>query len=200
MERDKWRLVRSMVQEFYEHHLSQMRGSLEEAVGERVNIFVHASRGAWGNAEARIERSMVTLLGSYAPRIMRVWFEETRDLDKPWDFVAVRGGEEIAVKVVSGEDAFNSATRRQVEETAPLASRCLVLTLQGDKEYWKPKVFGRVTWLSPVHSWSFATGDRLSYASFKRIVYEVGREYRARYDELLQHYMGLLAKKLSRGR
>jgi len=143
-------------------------------------LFVDALLGKVTVVNSYAERLLVTRVGERAVRIVRSFFDDVVAVRKPFDFegTLVTSGRRYTVKVVSGPKAFNSTTRKAVEEASYGVSNPIILTLQGSFRDTHVKRIGAAKWYDGVATWSFLTGVRGAYRDFKRVVYEVGRKYR----------------------
>jgi hypothetical protein len=179
---DKWRIVEELVDEFYRRLLSELRSNSDIST-RRSNVLYEALVGGRAARQSRLERIVVTLLGEYAPRFFRVFFEKTVALPPPFDFYGVLGDREYWVKVVSSSNALNSAERELVRRESEKHRNPVVLTLQG--EYFKPRVVGRATWYPPQLSWKIVAGEG-AYRVFVGTVYRVASKYRDEVWRILQ--------------
>jgi len=171
-----WRgRIRELVDSIYR---DAFRSLGEDDLAEEENLLFRAVAGRYGNAYARLERTLVTLTGNRAPLFFRVLFDDADDLAKPFDFEGLLRGREYQVKVVVGPRAFNSTLRRSVEEESARYENPLILTLQGG--YFKPQEVGRARWLSAPASWRLVTGEPGAYRAFRDIVFEAARAWAPR--------------------
>ena len=166
-----WAQVEAVLGEYYSRLVELVcRG----AISYRSNLLVEALAGG-AMRFSRLERVAVTLLGEYSPRVVAPFFSGTRPLEKPFDFEGFLGGRLYSVKVVSGEDAFNSTMRRAVEEASWRHENPVVLTLQGN--YFKPRVLGKARWYSAPSTWKMLAGEG-GYGEFRAIVYKAAAAHR----------------------
>jgi len=154
-----------------------------DSLREEENLFVRALTGREGNVYARLERSLVTMLGSYAPRFFQVFFTNVSQLKPPFDFEGELRGKVYQVKVVTGDRAFNSTLRDRVSMESFKYPNPIILTLQGRN--FQPQLIGKAPWYSAYESWNFVTGEPWAYRQFRDIVFEVAREYRSRIISLV---------------
>ena len=168
---DKWPLVEKLVDELY----NALVHRVSERKVDRSNVFYIALVGR-ASVQSRIERTLVTLLGEYAPRIFMLFFSSTRELPPPFDFQGELRGTTLQVKVVSGEHAFNSSVRNRVARESAKYSNPVILTLQG--HYFTPVRVGKAMWLSAPSSWRAVTGDAEAYKTFTSVVFRVAKKYR----------------------
>ena len=180
---DRWSVVEELVDEFYRRLVSELKSGEGELRARRSNVFYEALVGRRVAQQSRLERLAVTLLGEYAPRIFRVFFEKTATLPPPFDFYGVLDDREYWVKVVSGSNALNSAERELVRRESEKYGNPVILTLQG--EYFKPRIIGKATWYPPQLSWKLVAGDG-AYRTFIDTVYKVAGKYRDEVWKLLQ--------------
>ena len=170
MSPDPWKTVEEVVNTVYKRTI--------EKIGERKNdysnIFFSALIGR-ASIHSRIERSLVTLLGEYAPLFFKPFFANTRSLPPPFDFEGEINGFTYQVKVVSGDKAFNSAVRDRVARASFKYYKPIILTIQG--EFFEPQLVGRAIWYSAPHSWWMIGGEG-SYKRFINIVYNNALKYR----------------------
>ena len=169
---DKWVLVEKIVESFYKDIVKRLKA--RSTLERKTNIFLHAVVGRASNI-SKLERTIVTVLGDYAPMIFRVFFEDTKNLDPPFDFHGWLRDRELWVKVVSSDEAFNKAVRELVEHESYKYREPVILTLQGD--YFDTRKIGRAVWYSPQTSWYIVAGEG-SYKRFRDIVYNVASRYR----------------------
>ena len=143
-------------------------------------LFVDALLGKVTVVNSYAERILVTRVGENAVMFVRPFFNGVVAVRKPFDFegTLITNGRRYTVKVVSGPKAFNSTTRRKVEEASYDVPNPIILTLQGSFRDTHVKRVGAAKWHDGVATWSLLTGVRGAYRDFKRIVYEVGRKYR----------------------
>jgi len=176
-----WReVVRAAVRRVYGDALRSLDGADLE---EEENLFFRALVGKYGNAYARLERTLVTLAGNRAHEFFRPFFSDVRDLEKPFDFEGELRGRVYQVKVVVGPKAFNSSVRRTVEEASLRYGNPVILTLQGG--YFVPERVGRALWLSAPASWRMVTGEPGAYRAFRDLVFEEARNWRNRANTLI---------------
>jgi hypothetical protein len=180
---DRWSVVEELVDEFYRRLVSELKSSEGELRARRSNVFYEALVGRRVAQQSRLERLAVTLLGEYAPRFFRVFFEKTVTLPPPFDFYGVLDDREYWVKVVSGSNALNSAERELVRRESEKYGNPVILTLQG--EYFKPRIIGKATWYPPQLSWKLVAGEG-AYRAFIDTVYKVAGKYRDEVWKLLQ--------------
>jgi len=149
------------------------------------NYFFLALMGRRVNAYARLERILVTVLGSGAPILFLPFFAHTRELPKPFDFEGLlrRNMREYSVKVVLSDQAFNSTLQRRVAEAADAHANPVVLTVQGD--YFPPRDLGRAKWLCAHDSWRLVTGERDAYRRVRDAIFRVCSRYRSRVYAIL---------------
>jgi len=178
---DKWVEVGRLVDEFYSRLVSSL--SKESLRSRRSNLFYTALVGG-AYQLSRLERSLVTMLGNYAPKFFTIFFEDVKELPPPFDFSGVIWGRKYWVKVVSGDEAFNKPTRDHVASESELYDNPIILTLQG--EYFESVEVGRAVWLSAPSSWKFVTGESGAYKKFRDIVYAVAMKYRNKVWEVLK--------------
>jgi hypothetical protein len=172
MSEERWVLVEKTVEVFYQDVLKRLRA--RSTLERKTNIFLHAIAGRASNI-SKLERTIVTMLGDYAPRIFRIFFDDTKDLDPPFDFHGWLRDRELWVKVVSSGEAFNKVVREYVEHESYKYREPVILTLQGD--YFDPVRVGRAIWYSPQTSWYIVAGEG-SYKRFRDIVYKTASKYR----------------------
>jgi hypothetical protein len=169
---EPWVRVRLVVRECYK----RIDESLTElTLAEPPNIIFLALAGWAGAVNARAERICDTILGDYAPDFFKPFFTAVRPAPDPFDFTGLLRGEEYTVKVVSGKRAFNSKTRKAVEEASLEARRPVVLTVQGD--FFPTRKLGEAAWYSAPASWKMVAGNG-AYRVFRDIVFGEAQQFR----------------------
>jgi len=167
--------IEGLVRQVFENALSNIGF---ESLRKEENLFTRALMGREGNVYARLERTLVTILGSYAPRFFEAFFTAVNRLTPPFDFEGELRGKVYQVKVVTGPRAFNSTLRDRVGVESLKYPNPIILTLQG--EYFERQMIDRAVWMCSYDSWEFVTGEPYAYSTFRDIVYDVAREYRER--------------------
>ncbi|MEM1522541.1 MAG: hypothetical protein QXU69_05915 [Thermofilaceae archaeon] len=150
------------------------------------NYFFLALVGSKVNRYAKLERILVTMLGSRGTQFFLPFFLQVRKLPKPFDFEGLlkRNMKEYAVKVVLSDQAFNSTMQKRVAEAAGAYVNPIILTVQGD--YFQPRDLGAARWLCAHDSWAFVTGERDAYQKVKDLIFAVGRRYRQRVFNIIE--------------
>ena len=184
-ETDKWELLRKTIQCFYEGFFNDL--SVEDLDEKPSNIFLKYLVG--NERVSRLGLLLVTRLGDSrekcnAPAMIRIFFENTRDLQPPFDFEGLLHGKMYQVKVVAGDNTFNASSRRDTIEASRSYSNPIILTLQG--RYFKPKqLTDRLVWLSAPSTWKLIAGQG-GYSRFQDILYQVAKSYRDRAWQLIK--------------
>jgi hypothetical protein len=166
-----WARVRALVAEYYDEVVER---ASREALEEPPNALLLFLAGRRTAVNAKLERIADTLLGSYAWRIFACFFEAVEPVAKPFDFRGLLRGRPYTVKAVSGERAFNTATRARVEDASLSLENPVVLTLQGP--YFEAREVGRALWLSAPASWRLLAGP----GGYKRFLAVAREEAKAR--------------------
>jgi len=174
-----WFEIKKLVNEFYMDVLRSL--SMDRLKNMNSNIFYSALVGK-ASQQSRLERTIVTKLGSYAPRFFMVWFKNASMLDPPFDFKGEIHGRTLYVKVVSSDKTFNSVEKKEVESQSNSYPDPVILTLQGS--YFKPIRIGKAMWLSAPSSWKIVGGTG-AYTIFIRIVSQEANKYREEIWRLL---------------
>jgi uncharacterized membrane protein YgcG len=182
---DRWKRVEATLDEFYRHVLDILVSSRLEQ--KDSNIFYQAVVGKRVAFYSRIERVIVTELGTYAPMFFRPFFDSVSELNPPFDFKGYLNGKLYYVKVVAGDRAFNSSVKRTVEDASRDfrggSGNIVILTLQGKR--FDPVRVGFATWYDAEASWRIVAGPN-SYNVFRNMVYNVANKYREKIWNVIQ--------------
>jgi len=182
---DRWKRVEAVLDDFYRHVLDILISSRLEQ--KDSNIFYQAVVGKRVAFYSRIERVIVTELGTYAPMFFRPFFDGVSELNPPFDFKGYLNGKLYYVKVVAGDRAFNSSVRRTVEDASRDfrggSGSIVILTLQGKR--FDPVKLGFATWYDAEASWRIVAGPN-SYNVFRNMVYDVANKYREKIWNVIQ--------------
>ncbi|WP_288005847.1 hypothetical protein [Thermofilum sp.] len=182
---DRWKRVEAALDDFYRHVLDILVSSRLEQ--KDSNIFYQAVVGKKVAFYSRIERVIVTELGTYAPMFFRPFFDNVSDLNPPFDFKGYINGKLYYVKVVAGDRAFNSSVKRTVEDASrdfrEGSGNIVILTLQGKR--FDPVKVGFATWYDAEASWRIVAGPN-SYSVFRNMVYNVANRYREKIWNVIQ--------------
>ncbi|MEM4904091.1 MAG: hypothetical protein QXL28_03885 [Desulfurococcaceae archaeon] len=144
------------------------------------NYFFLALVGRRVNRYARLERILVTSLGSRSHELFLPFFLHVEKVRKPFDFTGLlkRNMERYTVKAVLSDQAFNSTMQNRVAEAAGMHTNPIVLTIQGD--YFPPRDLGQAKWLCAFDSWRLVTGERDAYRKVRDAIFRVCSRYRSR--------------------
>ena len=149
------------------------------------NYFFLALVGRRVNRYAKLERILVTSLGSRSCEFFTPFFLHVEKVPKPFDFTGLlkRSMEAYTVKAVLSDQAFNSTMQNRVAEAANAHANPVVLTVQGD--YFPPRDLGRAKWLCAHDSWRLVTGEREAYRRVRDAIFRVCSRYRSRVYAIL---------------
>ena len=153
---------------------------------DKKEIFVSALLGRRPAIYAKLERRLVTLIGSRAPDFVRPFFNYCQEVSHPFDMECFRDGQHYTVKVVSSVKAFNSTTRKYVEEKSGEFHNPIILTLTGYWDKYHYQKVGKAVWYDAIATWKFLTGHQYGYKHFMDLVFDIAREYRAKIWNLLK--------------
>ena len=182
---DRWVLLENKIRCFYEHFFNDI--TVEDLDEKASNIFLKYLIG--NDRVSRLGLLLVTRLGDSkeqcnAPAMIRIFFENTGELQPPFDFEGYLYGKKYQVKVVAGDNTFNASSRRDTIEASRAYSNPIILTLQG--RYFKPKhLTDKLVWLSAPSTWKLIAGQG-GYKRFKDVLYHVASSYRDRAWQLIK--------------